>query len=58
MTREQMIEWLIDNDLNDWNGNEAGKTEYLALILRAGFVGYSNQTDEELADEIAERKGE
>ena len=56
MNREQMIEWLIDNDLNDWNGNEAGKSEYLAFILRDGFVGYANQTDDELRQEIEERQ--
>ena len=55
MNREQMIDWLIDNDLNDWNGNEAGKSEYLAFILHEGFVGYRNQTDDELRAEILER---
>lgn len=55
MTREEMIDWLIDNDLNAWNGNGAGKREYLACILHEGFVGYRNQKDNELRTEILER---
>jgi hypothetical protein len=55
MNREEMIDWLIDNDLNGWDGNEAGKSEYLAYILYEGFVGYSNQTDNDLRAEILER---
>jgi hypothetical protein len=60
MNREEMIEWLIDNDLNDWdawNGKETGRHDYFAFLLKVGFVGYANQTDEELLAEINERKG-
>jgi len=56
MDREQMIEWLIDNDLHDWGSNEVGKSEYLAFILREGFVGYANQTDDELRQDIEARQ--
>ena len=57
MDKEEMIEWLIDDDLNNWDSNETGRAEYFEFILRTGFVGYNNQTDEELANEIMERKG-
>lgn len=55
MTRVEMIEWLINDDLNDWNHVDA-VSEYLASILREGFVGYANQTDDELRQEIEERQ--
>ena len=49
-TREEMIDWLVNNDLNDWN-------EYLAHLLTQGFTGYENMTDKELQDEKNERMG-
>ena len=58
MNRAEMIDWLIENDLNGWNSNEAGKSEYLASILHEGFVGYRNYTDDELRAEILERDPE
>jgi hypothetical protein len=59
MTREQMIEWLISNDLaaDGWASSE-DKDAWFAMILRSGFAGYETQTDAELAQEITERKGE
>jgi len=55
-TRIEMIDWLVDNDLNDWN-NEQSKNEYLAHLLTQGFEGYENMTDKELQDEKNERMG-
>jgi len=54
MDREEMIDWLIDNDLNGWN-NEASMSEYLSMILYEGFKGYNNYTDNALRAEILER---
>ena len=54
MNREKMIEALIDNDLNDWN-SKISMDEYFAFAMREGFVGYKNQTDHELKQEMIER---
>ena len=54
--REEMINWLVNNDINDWN-NEQSKNEYLAFLLTSGFIGYENMTDKELQDEKNERMG-
>jgi hypothetical protein len=54
MNRPQMIDALINDDLHDWNDRES-MNEYLTFILREGFVGYANQTDDELAQELRER---
>ena len=53
MNREQMIEWLIDNDMDYIN--TAGGMEWVRTILGSGFGGYENETDEELQAEILER---
>ena len=39
LSREEMIEWLVDNDLHDWN-NSASKDEYFAYIVTFGVKGY------------------
>lgn len=49
MNREKMIEALIDNDLHD------GWYEYMWMLLLDGFVGYKNQTDYELKQEMIAR---
>jgi hypothetical protein len=54
--REETINWLVNNDLNDWN-SEVNKNEYLANLLKLGFTGYENMTDKELQDEKNERVG-
>jgi hypothetical protein len=54
MTREQMIEWLVNNDIDYVNGSRGG-LEWLEHILRNGFDGYNNNTDDELRSEITER---
>lgn len=56
MNREQMIEWLIDNDMEYIN--TAGGMEWLRTILGYGFGGYENDTDDELRIEIKSREGE
>jgi len=48
-TRNEMIEQLIENDLN------SSDTDHLYYVLRDGFVGYRNQTDAELLDELGLR---
>jgi len=53
--REEMIDWLVDNDLHDWS-NSASKDEYFAHILTFGFKGYDNMTDEEIQSEYKERQ--
>lgn len=49
MQRDEMIEWLIGNDL------EVNDDHWLSMILHEGFKGYRNFTDEELHQEIEER---
>jgi hypothetical protein len=49
VNREQMIDWLIENDIDT---DDMG---WFAMLLRAGFVGYNNFTDNELRAEILER---
>ena len=53
MNREQMIEWLVDNDMDYIN--TAGGMEWVRTILGSGFGGYETETDEELRREILER---
>jgi hypothetical protein len=55
LSREEMIEWLVDNDLHDWN-NSASKDEYFAYIVTFGVKGYDNMTDEEIQFEYRERQ--
>jgi len=50
LNKDQLIEKLIKDDIKtDFNG------EFLDLILRDGFVGYKNQTFEELKTEWFQR---
>lgn len=53
-SKEKMIEWLIDSDLNDWY-DRAEQFAYLSMYLRSGFVGYENQSYEELKEECENR---
>ena len=57
MNREQMIEQLVDQDIeniktdmlsNDWS--------VVAYNLECGFIGYSNYTIGQLTAEIADRE--
>lgn len=54
MTREQMIEWLVDSDFNYIN-TTGGGLEWLRDILQNGFEGYADQPDDVLRQEILER---
>ena len=54
VSKEKMIEWLIDSDINDWS-SQKDQDEYLTHILTHGFVGYANQTYEELKEECENR---
>ena len=54
MNRNEMIDLLIDNDLNDWNERD-DKDDYFATILRKGFIGYELWHDQELTDEMYDR---
>ena len=54
MTRDEVIDTLIEDDLNISNNEYS----YFDAILRNGLVGYSNQTNKELEDEINERMDE
>ena len=52
MNREEMIEWLVENDIDT---DDMG---WFAMLLRVGFVGYRNYTDDELRQDILERDPE
>lgn len=54
MTRDEMINALIDDDLNGWYDRD-DKDEYLAYILLNGWVGYKSQSDKELMDDCIDR---
>ena len=49
MSRQEMLEWLIGNDI------DTNDEEWLAMILLHGFTGYISQTDQQLRDEIRAR---
>jgi len=51
---DQMIDVLIEDDLSDWF-NPKEKDVYFAQLLHDGFVGYRNQSEQELRDECIER---
>jgi hypothetical protein len=51
--KSKLIDRLIADDENNLN-DEAG-VEWILLILREGFKGYSNMTVAELKDEATER---
>ena len=53
-SREKMIEWLVDSDINDWY-DKADQADYLSFLLRTGFIGYEKQSYEELEQECRDR---
>ena len=53
MHKEEMIEALITDDLNDWFNPKVNRR--LKMHLRDGFIGYLNQSEQELRDECIER---
>ena len=50
--REEMIAMLIDNDIDTFQSSDSW---IISEILRSGFKGYENYTDEELVQEMNER---
>jgi hypothetical protein len=54
MERSKLIQRLISDDIYDW-GSTDSRDDYLGTILCDGFVGYNNQTTEELQAEWNER---
>lgn len=54
MTHEELVNWLIQNDINDISTGNIN--DYLDTILREGFIGYNNQTLKELQQEYNERQ--
>jgi hypothetical protein len=49
LNKNQMIEALINDDLHDVAPNTIHR------LLREGFIGYQNQTEEELKAELTKR---
>lgn len=62
MTREQMIDRLVQNDINDIEqglSQTMQDTEFLEAVLRGeGWTGYNNLTDEEIVAEYKAREFE
>ena len=56
MTRDEMVEFLIDSDYAYIMENDGGGPELLCSYLRNGFKGYEAYTDEELIADVAQRK--
>ena len=54
MERSKLIQRLISDDIYGWDGADS-RDDYLWTILSEGFVGYNNQTTEELQAEWNER---
>ena len=58
MTRDQMIEWLVRDDLDyisDSLGRGSTGVDWIKDILTHGFSGYAEQPDDVLRKEILER---
>ena len=55
MTREEMIDFLIDSDYNYIMQEDAGR-DLLRDILDTGHQGYRHMLDSELAVEVEQRK--
>ncbi len=51
MTRQEMIHQLIDDDAQTVRSNR----QWLDSVMRLGFPGYDNMTDEELLAELGKR---
>jgi len=55
MTKSEMIDKLIDDDLNDWNSKTDQQT-YLYKLLENGFKGYLHHSEDELLAELKSRE--
>ena len=58
MNREKIIDILIENDIkfNTETKKSYIDIDYFHNIIKKGFKGYDNYTDEELIDECNERE--
>jgi hypothetical protein len=53
MTKQEMIQWLVADDLD----NEVGYSrEWLESVLISGFTGYAQMDNDQLYNEIEQRK--
>lgn len=52
--REKLIELLVDDDINGFYDRD-DQADYISYLMRHGFVGYNNQTDQEIIDECIDR---
>jgi hypothetical protein len=57
MSRDEMIDALISDDINSIHESkgEYNDETFIDSLLRSGFEGYENFTDEELEAECRER---
>lgn len=53
-SKQALIEMLIDDDINGFFDRD-DQADYLSYILRTGFVGYQDQTYDELLQECSDR---
>ena len=54
-SRDKLIELLVDDDINDWF-SKSDMADSFSYLLRNGFIGYDNRTDQELIDECISRE--
>ena len=52
--REKLIELIVDDDINGFYDRD-DQADYISYLMRHGFVGYNNQTDQEIIDECIDR---
>jgi hypothetical protein len=52
--REKLIELLVDDDINGFYDRD-DQADYISYLMIHGFVGYNNQTDQEIIDECIDR---
>lgn len=55
--KEQMIRWLVHDDLNDWETPQH-RDAYIGALLRTGIKGYNDWTMAELSKEVQSRIGD
>lgn len=55
MEKEEIIKKLLEDDFDYIRNNNSGD-EYLEQLLINGFMGYNNQTIEELKSELKARE--
>jgi len=54
--RHRFISRIIEFDMSAHNyASPAGRDDFFAMILRDGFAGYHNMTDDELRNEAYNR---